>query len=439
MQTPPPPQPAATAGAAKTTTIYILATALFSLLFILSLSSSSTSSSPSSPPPLDPYLFPDKQPQSNPNHRHRLLIRNQRNTTNNLSEPPPPSPPSLAYLISGSNRDSGRILRLLFSVYHPRNHYLLHLDLPASQSDRDFLALTVRSIPVFRAAQNVNVIGKADFAYPKGSSGLSSTLHGASILLRISGNWDWFINLSASDYPLVTQDDLLHILSYLPKDLNFVNHSSYIGWRESRKLKPIIVDPGLYLSERTAMFYATQKRELPDAFRLFMGSSSSVLSREVIEFCILGTDNLPRTLLMYLSNTPSSASVYFPTLLCNSQQFNKTIMNHGLQYASFDTRQEARPLKSKDFHDFIQSGAAFASPFLADDPVLDRIDREILRRIPGKLVPGGWCLGESKNNTCDVWGDADILRPGRGARRLEKLLVKLLSNGTFRSHQCVVE
>lgn len=26
--------------------------------------------------------------------------------------------------------------------------------------------------------------------------------------------------------------DLLHVLSYLPKDLNFVNHSSYIGWKE---------------------------------------------------------------------------------------------------------------------------------------------------------------------------------------------------------------
>lgn len=26
--------------------------------------------------------------------------------------------------------------------------------------------------------------------------------------------------------------DLLHILSYLPKSLNFVKHSSYIGWRE---------------------------------------------------------------------------------------------------------------------------------------------------------------------------------------------------------------
>jgi len=36
-------------------------------------------------------------------------------------------------------------------------------------------------------------------------------------------------------------------------------------------LKPIIVDPGLYLSEGTEMFYATQKRELPSAYRVFTG------------------------------------------------------------------------------------------------------------------------------------------------------------------------
>lgn len=38
-----------------------------------------------------------------------------------------------------------------------------------------------------------------------------------------------------------------------------------------RRLRTIIVDPGLYLSEKTAMFYATQKRELPNAFQLFTG------------------------------------------------------------------------------------------------------------------------------------------------------------------------
>lgn len=42
----------------------------------------------------------------------------------------------------------------------------------------------------------------------------------------------------------------------------------------SKKLKPIIVDPGLYLLDKSAMFYGTQKRELPNAFRLFLGKFS---------------------------------------------------------------------------------------------------------------------------------------------------------------------
>lgn len=171
---------------------------------------------------------------------------------------------------------------------------------------------------------------------------------------------------------------------------------------------------------------------------LCAGSPSAVLSRKVLEFSIVGTENLPRTLLMYLANTPSSASVYFPTLLCNSHEFNKRIINHGLRYASFDEKKEPRHLKSEDFDLLIGSGAAFGSPFLPDDPVLDRIDQEILSRSSGKPVPGGWCLGEL-NNTCDVWGDANVLRPGLGARRLENFFVELLSNGTFQSHQCIVE
>ncbi|KAL5542503.1 hypothetical protein UlMin_010213 [Ulmus minor] len=413
----------------KTTLSIVIATSLLSLVIFLALSSSSlTPSSSSSSTRLrpDPFLFPTRQ-------THHIIFHK-----NNPSDP---APPSIAYLISGSNGDSGRIIRILFASYHPKNHYLLHLDRFASQAERDRLALKVQSIPVFKAAQNVDVIGKADFVYPKGSSSLSFTLHGASILLKLSANWGWFVSLKAGDYPLVTQDDLLHILSYLPKNLNFVNHSSYIGWRESKKLKPIIVDPGLYLSEKTAMFYASQKRELPNAYRLFTGSSFSILSRDFVEFCILGTDNLPRTLLMYFSNTPASLLNYFPTIICNSRQYNRTIINHNLQFAIFDkpTNEEPRRLTSDDYDAIIRSGAAFASKFKPDDPMLDRIDKEILSRGKGEVVPGGWCLGESANETCSVWGDADVLRPGNGARRLEKLLVGLLSNGTSVSRRCIFE
>lgn len=328
----------------------------------------------------------------------------------------------------------------MYAIYHPRNSYLLHLDSDAPQAERDALATRVQSVPLFKAAQNVYVVGKGNVVYQKGSSSLSSTLHGASILLRNSLNWDWFINLSADDYPLVTQDDLLHMLSYLPKDLNFVNHSGYVGWIESHYLKSIIADPGLYLSEKNEIFYATQKRALPDAFRVFTGSLSAILSRNFIEFCILGTDNLPRTLLMYLTNTPTASSVYFPTILCNSREFRKTTINHCLHYVSLNWRKEPNPLNSSYFVDMVQSGAAFASPFLPNDPVLDRIDNEILQRERGKPVPGGWCLGETGDSRCDVWGDASILRPtNSGSKRLEKLFLHLLSKETLRSQQCVFE
>ncbi|KAM5553471.1 beta-glucuronosyltransferase GlcAT14A [Rosa sericea] len=423
--------------------LIIFASSLFSLLVFLTLSSSSasltyatlssSSSSSSSPPsssaphiPPDPFLFPTQQ-------SHRVVYHD-----NNSSDP---TPPSLAYLLSGSKGDLGRILRLLYATYHPRNQYLLHLDRFASQTDRDQLALKVQSVPVFRAAQNVHLIGKADFVYRKGSSSISFTLHGASILLRLSTNWDWFISLTVDDYPLLKQDDLLHIMSFLPKDLNFVNHSSYIGWKESKRLKPVIVDPGLYLSEKNVMFYAAHKRVLPDAYRLFTGASFNILSRNFMEFCVVGIDNLPRTVLMYFANTASSLSDYFPTVICNSRQFNKTILNHNLLYANFDTppKEKPPPLNSSDFDVMVRNGAAFATGFRSDDPILDRIDREILKRHRGKVVPGGWCLGGFGNDTCSVWGDADILRPSPRARGLEKLLVGLLSNGTFRSHQCIYE
>lgn len=48
-------------------------------------------------------------------------------------------------------------------------------------------------------------------------------------------------------------------------------NEEYVGWCRSRGLKPIVVDPGLYLSEEDEMYYATQRRKLPDAYWLFTG------------------------------------------------------------------------------------------------------------------------------------------------------------------------
>lgn len=117
-------------------------------------------------------------------------------------------PPAFAYYIFGGNGDKDRIFRLLLAVYHPRNRYLLHLSREASDGDRQQLAAAVKSIPAIRAFGNVDVVGKPDRVTYSGSSYIATILHAAAILLKIDSGWDWFITLSAMDYPLITQDGM---------------------------------------------------------------------------------------------------------------------------------------------------------------------------------------------------------------------------------------
>ncbi|EYU34686.1 hypothetical protein ABFS82_11G125900 [Erythranthe guttata] len=350
-------------------------------------------------------------------------------------------PPRLAYLISGSAGDGGMLRRTLEALYHPNNQYVVHLDAESSGEERLDLYNYVDTHSVFRRFENVRMISRANLVTYRGPTMVANTLHAAAILLKEGGDWDWFINLSASDYPLVTQDDLLHAFSYLPRDLNFMDHTSDIGWKEFQRAKPVIIDPGLYMTKKTDVFWITQRRSVPTAFKLFTGSAWMVLSRPFVDYCIWGWDNLPRTALMYYSNFISSPEGYFHTVICNAKEFRNTTVNSDLHFISWDNPPKQHPhyLTLKDMQRMIDSNAPFARKFHRDDPVLDKIDEELLFRGKGMLVPGGWCLGGGENGTdpCLVVGnDTAVLRPTVGAKRVESLVVSLLSEGSFESRQC---
>ncbi|KAE8736321.1 Pentatricopeptide repeat-containing protein, putative isoform 1 [Hibiscus syriacus] len=118
----------------------------------------------------------------------------------------PHYPPAFGYYIFGGKGDKDRIFRLLLAVYHPRNRYLLQLGADASDEERYSLALALKSVPAIRSFGNVDVIGKPDQSSYMGSTHIAATLHSASVLMKVDNGWDWFIALSALDYPLVTQD-----------------------------------------------------------------------------------------------------------------------------------------------------------------------------------------------------------------------------------------
>ncbi|KAJ0094733.1 hypothetical protein Patl1_15258 [Pistacia atlantica] len=153
-------------------------------------------------------------------------------------------PPAFAYYISGAD---------------------------ASDEERLRLVAAVKSVPAIRSFGNVDVVGKPDRVTYMGSSNLAAILRAVAVLLKVDKGWNWFVYLSAADYPLVTQDDLAHVFSSVRRDLNFLDHTSDLGWKEFQRIQPVIVDPGLYLARRSQIFQATQKRPTPDAFKVFTG------------------------------------------------------------------------------------------------------------------------------------------------------------------------
>ncbi|KAL5073115.1 hypothetical protein RYX36_012099 [Vicia faba] len=376
-------------------------------------------------------LFPHPKPSSS-----SLSSKNLNFTTNfNL-----PNLPKFAYLLTGTKGEVSQLKRVLQATYHPRNYYLLHLDLEASDAERLEVAKYVKSERVFGVFRNVMVVGKGDLVTYKGPSMIASTLHSVALFLKKVHDWDWFVNLSASDYPLFSQDDLLHIFSFMPRDMNFIEHTSNMGWKEFQRARPIIIDPGLYHSRVSSVYYAKEKRSLPSSFKLFTGSEWVVLTKPFLEFCVWGWDNLPRTLLMYYTNFLSSNEGYFHTVICNHKDYQNTTVNHDLRYLKWDNPPKQHPLslKLEHFKDMALSGAPFARRFDKDDPVLDKIDKELLGRSDSHFTRGAWCVGDSlkEKNPCDVYGNPDVVKPSLRSKILEKLMLKLLDSENFRPKQC---
>lgn len=355
--------------------------------------------------------------------------------------PPPPLPPPaakvprLAYFISGSSGDLDRLWRTLHALYHPHNFYALHLDLESPAAERQNLAARAANHSLFAMVGNVHVISKSNMVTYRGSTMVANTLHACAILLKKSGEWDWFINLSAADYPLVTQDDLLSAFSKLPKNLNFVEHTSRLGWKEKQRARPVIIDPGLYRTTKSEVFWANQQRELPNSFKLFTGSAWVVLTREFVEFCVWGWDNLPRTVLMYYANFLSAPEGYFHTVICNALEFSATVVNHDLHYISWDAppKQHPRSLSVNDTAAMVRSSAPFARKFDENDPALDVIDATLLGRRGNGVTPGGWCSGTP---LCSNVSDGAGLRPGPGSKRLARLMDRMVLSGEFLLRQC---
>lgn len=335
----------------------------------------------------------------------------------------PGYPPVFAYYITGGRGDCLRMTRLLKAAYHPRNRYLLHLDAGAGAYERARLARYVRSEQVFLEYANVHVVGKGDALDGRGPSAVAAVLRGAAVLLRVGAEWDWLVTLSAADYPLVTQDDLLYAFSSVPRDLSFIDHRP-----DSETHHVVVLDQNLLQSTNAEISIASGHREKPDAFELFRGSPWPILSRAFTEHCVAAPDNLPRTLLMYFSNSLQAKEFYFQTVMANSPRFRNSTVNHSLRVNVPPPPPQSAGRQAR-YDALVGGGAAFAGRFGDDEALLQRIDEEVLRRPLDGITPGEWCAvgsGEDGAGECSVGGDIDAVRQGAAGRKLASLMAGLV-------------
>uniref|UniRef100_J3LWL3 Uncharacterized protein n=1 Tax=Oryza brachyantha TaxID=4533 RepID=J3LWL3_ORYBR len=219
--------------------------------------------------------------------------------------------------------------------------------------------------------------------------------------------------------------DLLYAFSSVPKELNFIDHTSDLGWKEHERFEKLIVDPSLYMDSNSELFPVTEPRQMPDAFKIFTGSPWVILTRNFTEHCVHGWDNLPRKLLMYFANTAYSMESYFQTVICNSSKFRNTTVNGDLRYFVWDDPPGLEPLTLDESHfgNMVNSSAAFARRFAEDSPVLKKIDEEILNHSSDCASLSGRRVMDV--GSCSKWGDIDVLRPSRAGEQLRRFISEI--------------
>lgn len=165
-----------------------------------------------------------------------------------------------------------------------------------------------------------------------------------------------------------------------------------------------------------------------------------MLSRQFVEYMLWGWDNLPRIVLMYYANFLSSPEGYFHTVICNAEEFRNTTVNHDLHFISWDNPPKQHPhfLTAEHYRSMVESNAPFGRKFGRNEPLLDKIDTELLGRNADGYVPGMWFSHANPNITKPYSFVKNIteLRPGPGAKRLKNLINGLLSAEDFRKNQC---
>lgn len=231
----------------------------------------------------------------------------------------------IAFVLTVNGRALRQVTRLLRVLYRPHHYYYIHVD-----TRRDYLYRELsKLIGHFR---NIRMDNTRHSTIWGGASLLTMLLDAMRELLEIGvWEWDYFLNLSESDYPVKSVEELEAFLTKY-KGKNFVKS-------HGRDTLKFIRKQGLNM-----LFYECEHRmwrlgarQLQEGIRVDGGSDWICLNREFIQY-VVGADPLLSGLKSYWKYALLPAESFFHTVLQNSF-FCGTVVNNNLHLTNWRRKQ----------------------------------------------------------------------------------------------------
>lgn len=260
--------------------------------------------------------------------------------------------------------------RLFKSIYDPANHYLVHIDKssgPGLDIDiRNFLA----DFPNSEVLQSKN-------ATWGGYSLVDAELRGMAQLLRMSGNWEFFINLSGQDYPLKSQG---YIIDFLWRHRG----KEFIKVLDQREARPETMKRvGRYVVEFPNRVVRTWlSRPFLAGASPYIGNQWMIVSRRFCEFVC--HDPQSTRYKSFYKNTFIADEGFFQTVMMNTRSHGE-IVNDDLRMIDWvpdgNIKLRPRTFTADDGPELLASACLFARKFDAtvDEDILDMIDADLRR------------------------------------------------------------
>ncbi|KAG8446324.1 hypothetical protein GDO86_013961 [Hymenochirus boettgeri] len=229
---------------------------------------------------------------------------------------PPEKPLRVLYMLVVHGRAVRQLKRLIKAIYHKDHFYYIHVDQRSNYLHREMARVAQQYF-------NVQVTPWRMVTIWGGASLLTMYLRSMQDLLEMPDwPWDFFINLSATDYPTRTNEELVHFLSRY-KDKNFLKSH---GRDNARFIKKQGLDRLFH--ECDSHMWRLGERKIPEGIMVDGGSDWFALTRSFVEYVIYTKDILVSELRRFYKYTLLPAESFFHTVLENSNACNSLVDNN---------------------------------------------------------------------------------------------------------------